>query len=216
MITYPRDFPDADIVAPRCRFDYTTLGEMSRTAAGAITFQERIGGSLWELAVTTRPLNETEYGKWHAWYLSLRGGRQSFMGRDPRRCWPLAYGPGVLSLTRAGGGAFDGTCNVTAVAGDTITLGNLPASYKLSVGDYVSFPWLGGRALVKALEPITGTTGGVAGPFTVGPWQRTGGVLPAVGTLVKAWCLMRPKPGSWQGERGTVEPVTFEAIQTLV
>jgi len=215
MITYPRDFPDADIVVPRCRFDYTTLGEMSRTAAGAITFQERIGGSLWELAVTTKPLNETEYGKWHAWFLSLRGGRQSFMGRDPRRCWPLAYGPGVLSLTRAGGGAFDGTVFVTAVAGDTITIANLPASYKISVGDYVSFAWLGGRALVKALEPITGSAGGVA-TVTVGPWQRTGGTLPAAGTLVKAWCLMRPKPGSWQGERGTVEPVTFEAIQTLV
>lgn len=215
-ITYPVDFPEPDVKATRCNFDYATLGEMSRTAAGAITFQERIGGSLWELSLTTKPLNETDYGKWHAWYLSLRGGRQSFMGRDPRRCWPLAYGPGVMDLIRVGGGAFDGTCNVTAVGGDTITLANLPIAYKVSLGDYVSFDWLGGRALVKVLEPITATASGIAGPITVGPWQRTGGALPVVATLVKAWCLMRPKPGSWQGARVGFDPVSFDAIQTLV
>jgi len=215
-IAYPRDFPDADVIATRCSFDYATLGEMSRTAGGAITFQERMGGSLWQLSMTTKPLNETEYGKWHAWFLSLRGGAQSFAGRDPRRCWPLAYGPGVLLLMRAGGGAFDGTCNVTAVGGNTITLGNLPASYKVSVGDYISFPWLGGRALVKALEPITANASGVTAAITVGPWLRTPGTVPIVGTLVKAYCLMRPLPGSWQGERALNEPVSFQAIQTLV
>jgi len=216
-IIYPREFPDAEVKATRFRFDYTTLGEMSRTAAGAITFQERIGGSLWELALTTKPLNETEYSKWHAWFLSLRGGAQSFYGRDLRRCWPLAYGPGVLSLIRAGGGAFDGTCNVTEVGGNYVVLGNLPAGYQVSVGDYVSFPWLGGRALVKALESAVANGGGLSA-FTIAPWLRTPGTLPPAGsaTVVKAWCLMRPKPGSWQGERGTVEPITFEAIQTLV
>src|SRR5262252_2466912 len=114
-ITYPRDFPYPDIVASRVRFDYATLGQISRSAGGGITFQESMGGSLWEFAMTTRPLNETQYGVWHAWFLSLRGGAQSFKGRDPRRCWPIVYGPGVLNLTRAGGGAFDGTVQVTAV-----------------------------------------------------------------------------------------------------
>lgn len=210
-ISYPRDFPEADVVATQCRFDYATLGEQSRTAGGAITFQERMGGSLWELEVTTKRLNETKYGEWHAWWLSLRGGSgsRSFKGRDPRRCWPLAYGPGVLSL-------FDGNCTVTAVAGETISLGGLPANYKMSVGDYVSFAWLGGRALVKALEPMTANGSGVIASVTVGPWQRTGGTLPAAATVVKPWCLMRPKPGSWSGSRQGFEPVSFEAIQTLV
>ena len=215
-ITYPRDFPDADVIATRCTFNYSPLGEMSRSAAGAITFQERMGGSLWELSMTTKPLNETEYGKWHAWFLSLRGGAQSFKGRDPRRCWPLAYGPAALTLVRAIGGLFDGTCNLTAVGGSTITLGNLPANYKVSVGDYVSFPWLGGQALVKALEPITGNGSGNTAAITIGPWLRTGGTLPATATLVRAWCLMRPKPGSWQGERQGFQPVGFDAIQTML
>ena len=216
-ITYPRDFPEADVKATACRFDYATLGEMSRTAAGAITFQERMGGSLWELSLTTKPLNETEYGKWHAWWLSLRGGAQSFYGRDPRRCWPLAYGPGVFNLTRASTGLpFDGTCQITNVIGDSIALGDLPASYVVSIGDYISFNWLGGRALVKALESITANASGATNAFAVGPWLRTPGTLPASGTLVKAWCLMRPKPGTWQGERTIATPVSFEAIQTLL
>jgi len=218
-ITYPRTFPDAEVKATRVRFDYTTLGEMSRTAAGAISFQERMGGSLWELSLTTKPLNETDYSRWHAWYLSLRGGVQSFFAYDVRRCWPLAYGPGVMSLIRVSSGlTFDGTCDVLAVGGSTITLGNLPANYKVSVGDYISFPWLGGRALVKALEPVTGSAGGSTAAFTVGPWLRTPGSLPPSrsATVVKAYCLMRPKPGSWQGERTVATPVSFEAIQTLV
>jgi hypothetical protein len=216
-ITYPRDFPDADPAAQRCKFDYATFGEMSRTAAGAITFQERMGGSLWELSLTTRPLNETDYSRWHAWYLSLRGGQQSFKGRDLRRCWPLAYGKHALDLTVAGSGLpFDGSCQVTAVAGNTIALGGLPANYQVSVGDYISFDWLGGRALVKALEPMTGSGAGNVAAFTVGPWQRTGGTVPASATVVRAWCLMRPKPGSWSGERTVRDPISFDAIQTLV
>jgi hypothetical protein len=214
-ITYPRDFPDADPAAQRCKFDYTTFGEMSRTAAGAVTFQERMGGSLWELALTTGPLNETNYSRWHAWYLSLRGGQQSFKGRDLRRCYPLAYGKHVLDLT-VGGLPFDGSCSVTAVGGSTIALSGLPANYAVSIGDYVSFDWLGGRALVKALEAVTGSGGGTIGSLTVGPWQRTGGAVPAAATVVKAWCLMRPKPGSWSGDRTVHDPVSFEAIQTLV
>lgn len=215
-ITYPRDFPEADVIATQCRFDYAPLGEMSRTQAGAVTFQERMGGSLWELSMTTKPLNETNYSKWHAWFLSLRGGQQSFMGRDPRRCWPLAYGPGVVDLVRAGSGLpFDGTCQVTAVGGDTIQLGNMPANYQVSIGDYISFNWFGGRVLVKALEPMVASSGGNVAAFTIGPWLRTGGVVPVLGTVVRAYCLMRPKPGSWRGERSGFEPVSFEAIQTL-
>lgn len=216
-ITYPRDFPEADVVAQQCTFDYAPLGELSRTAGGAVTFQERMGGSLWELALTTTPLNETNYGKWHAWFLSLRGGSglRAFKGRDPRRCWPIAYGPAVLSLP-FGGGLFTGNCTVTAVAGETIALGSLPAGYQMKVGDYVSFDWLGGRALVKALEDATANGSGVIASVTVGPWQRTGGTVPASATVVKAWCLMRPKPGSWNGARAGFAPVSFEAIQTLV
>jgi len=213
-ITYPRDFPEADVVAMRCNFDYAPLGEISRTAAGAITFQERMGGALWQLSMTTKPLNETNYGKWHAWWLSLRGGSygRSFRGRDPRRCYPIAYGASVLTIFPG----FTGACTVTAVAGDTISLASLPAGYQMRVGDYVSFDWLGGRALVKVLDDATANGSGVIAPVMVGPWQRTGGTLPASATVVKAWCLMKPVPGSWSGARAGFEPVSFEAIQTLV
>lgn len=212
-ITYPRDLPDSPMRVPKCRFTNEPIGGISRTAGGAVSFQETIGGSLWEALYVTGPLNETNWSRWHAWWMSLRG--KSFKGYDPRRVWPLAYGPGVLNLTRAGGGAFDGTHTVTAVAGSTINLGNLPAGFVLTVGDYISFPYLGGQNLVKVLETVTANGSGVISGVTIAPWLRTGGTLPATGTMVRSWCEMRPKPGSWSPDREHFDPVSFEAIQTL-
>jgi hypothetical protein len=69
---------------------------------------------------------------------------------------------------------------------------------------------------VKALEAVTGTGAGNVSSLTIGPWQRTGGTVPTNATVVRAWCLMRPKPGSWSGDRSGFDPVSFDAIQTLV
>lgn len=214
-IVYPRALPALLANPPRFRFGFTPLGTQSRTVAGAVNFQEFAGGSLWELALGTGPLNESDYGAVHAWFLSLRGGARTFYGYDLRRCWPLAYGPAVTSLMRAGGGAFDGGCSVTAAGGTTLSLSNLPAAYRVSEGDYVSFDWLGGRWLVKTLEAATASSGGAVNNLTVAPWIRAGGTLPAAATLVRAWCEMKPKPGSWSGERTVRDAVSFEAIQTL-
>lgn len=216
-ITYPRELPNLFLRPPRFSFDYTPLGKLSRTAGGAVAFQEAVGGSLWEMALTTKTLNETEYGQAAAWFRSLRGGAEMFKAYDVRRPWPLHYGPDVLTLQRAGGlGAFDGTVSVNAAGGSTVSLRELPGGYRVSEGDYLSFPWRGGRALVVALESaIAGGGGGING-LAVGPWLfASPSELPVTGTLVRAWCQMRPKPGSWSGERTTRDPVSFEAIQDL-
>lgn len=204
-ITYPRELHSLLTELPRCVFDYEPLGAMSRTAGGMVTFQETAGGSLWRLSLTTKPLKRSEYDSLHAWFLSLRGGAKSFKAYDPHRCFPLAYGPDYP----------DGAGSVTSVDGDTIDLAALAAGQIVSAGDYISFPYVGGQALVKALETATANGSGVIEGLTVGPWQRTGGTLPAVATLVRAWCEMRPVPGTWAGERTGIDPVSFEAIQTL-
>lgn len=221
-LSFPRTFPVSPSgIITRCNFDYTPVGGFSRALSGQIAFQETVGGTLWELSMTTMGLNSDDFDLWHAWVLSLKRG-DTFKGFDPRanRNYPLAYGPGVLSMTRAGGGAFDGTASITAAGGEVISIGSplfLPANYIVTVGDYISFAWLGGQYLVKALETKLANGSGVLANLSVGPWLRTGGTVPVTASLVDPYCLMKLKPGSWSGERpaGLYGPVSFEAIQTL-
>lgn len=214
-ISYPRELPAALLKAPRFRFDYEPLGALSQTAGGSLTFQERAGGSLWQMDLTTKGLAASDFVAARAWFRSLRGGAQAFRGYDLRQPFPQAYGPAVLDLTRAAGGAFDGTCTVTAAGGHSLALSGLPAGYHVSVGDYFSFAWRGGQALVESWEDVQADGSGVCATFEVGPWLAAGGTVPVTATVVRAWCLMRPKPGSWQGVRTARDPVVFEAIQDL-
>jgi hypothetical protein len=216
-ITFPREFPDDPFEPQRIRFDREPLGAISRSQNGRLAFQEFVGGGLWEALYQTKPLIESRAAVWHAWKLSLRGPSGTFKAHDTRRCYPIFYGPSVLTLTRFGGGVFNGSVSVTAVTGETISLGGplfLPASFIFRAGDYVSFAWLGGQHLVRILEDTNANASGAA-TLTVDPWLRTGGTLPATGTIVKAWCSMKIKPGTWQGERTNLDPVAFEAIQHL-
>jgi len=213
-ISYPRDLP-SPLDTARSRFHCPELGDLSRSAGGAVAFHEQVGGSLWDALFVTPPVNQVNFAVWHAFWLSIVG--KTFKGYDPSQPYPLYYGAGVLNLTAFGGGSFDGTCRVTAAGGGTISLDHLPANYHLSLGDYISFPWFGKQRLVKALESVVGNGSGVLSNLAVAPWMFAGGSVPATAVLVKAWCLMVPKPGTWSAERSTApgEPVSFEAIQTL-
>jgi hypothetical protein len=203
-LTYPLEFPDQPFAAQRCRFSYETFGAMSRTQGGTITFQEFIGGSLWEAFYQTKPLNERNYGRWHAFVLGLRGNR-SFKAYDPRRCQPIAYTAATLP-------SF--TPNVTAAGGNSISVSGFPAGFIITAGDYISFPWRNAQALVKFLEGAT-IGGGGTGIFEVGPTLLAGGTVPVAATVVRPWCYMKYKPGSLQPERSLLDPISFEAIQTM-
>jgi hypothetical protein len=212
-ITYPRALHDVFLDKfEDFDFDHFPLGNLSQTASGEISFQEKVGGGVWTLSLATRPLRESEHGAAHAWYLSLRGGARSFKAYDLRRPWPMAYGPSVLSLTRSGGGTFDGTCTVTAAGGETVSLSGLPAGYRFSEGDYLSFAWLGRQVLVKALQALVANSGGAVTALSISPWLLAGGAVPVTATLVRAWCLMRPVPRSWNG--GRQKPAAFQAVQS--
>lgn len=202
-ITYPLDFPDVPFEAMRCRFHFETFGALSRTAGGEMTFQERIGGSLWEAAYTTKPLSEKDFGRWHAFVLALRGNG-TFRGYDARRCYPVAYGAATPVTAPS----------VTAAGGTTISVSGFTNGFILTAGDYISFPWRGSQALVKFLESVTFGAGGSA-TLEVAPTLLAGGSVPVTATLVRPWCRMKLKPGSWQGDRTVKDSVSFEAIQTL-
>jgi hypothetical protein len=202
-LSYPLEFPDQPFEAARCRFHFETFGTMSRTQGGEITFQEHIGGSLWEASYTTKPLNERNYGRWHAFALGLRGNG-TFMGYDPRRCYPIAYGISTPVTAPT----------ITAAGGKTISVSGFTNGFQLIAGDYISFPWRGTQALVKFVESVTFGAGGNA-VIEIAPALLADGSVPVAGTLVKPWCYMKIKPGSWQGDRSILDAITFEAIQTV-
>jgi hypothetical protein len=104
------------------------------------------GAPSWTWAATTQPLYNAQIGQWKAFRASLRGAGRFFYMWDPWREYPGAYMPtGWGNLTRATGGAFDGSAAVATIGNsglpdggrDTIKITTLPAAFALGPGDGV-------------------------------------------------------------------------------
>ncbi len=130
------------------------------------------GAPQWSLSLKTKPLFNSEIGQWLAFNAALRGGARFFSMWDPWREYPAAYMPaGWGSLTRHGGGAFDGTATVTALgasglpgaARDTLAFGTLPDGFLLNPGDMVGLSQSGLMSLHRILDPaqLTSAVGAV-------------------------------------------------------
>jgi hypothetical protein len=77
----------------------------------------------------------------------MRGSGRLFLGRDLLRPYPKAHSGGFAGMTRAGGGAFDGSATdwsqvITADGDNQVTLEGLPAGLDLGLCDYVGFRWV--------------------------------------------------------------------------
>ena len=108
------------------------------------------GQPAWTATLKTIPLFDVQCGAWDGFRAALRGQARFFCGWDPRREYPVAYMPaGWGSLTRSGGGAFDGWVDVPAIGNsgldgvgrDLISLGRprgLPVGFSLQAGDMLS------------------------------------------------------------------------------
>lgn len=168
-LTFPRAMPAIGVgrqVFEIQRDDYQSPETGGRV--GAITAGLPRWMGQWTLASA---LKDVQSDEWRAFISSLKGGQRSFLGRDYERPYPRLYKTGFGGLTRAGGGAFDGSATSwsQSVASDgqaTLTLGGLPAGMTLSIGDYVGFRWTTGgvarRALVRLLEAATADGSGSA------------------------------------------------------
>lgn len=158
-----------------------------------------VGWPLWEMRLALANTDSDETDVWRAWVPSLRGSQRLFFGRDLTRPYPKAYRGGFGGMTRAAGGAFDGSASSWSVNPDrdVITLSGLPASFILSEPDYIGFKWVTGgearRALVRCVETISGSAGGVL-TITVEPAVPL--VVPgsAIAYLNEPDCLMRLRP----------------------
>lgn len=98
----------------------------------------------------------------------LQGGvARVYMG-DWLRRHPVAYPNGLGGLTRAGGGSFDGTADVTALSAYTVSLATLPNGFALGAGDMVGLAEGEARSLHRIVEAATANSSGVV-TLTVEP-----------------------------------------------
>lgn len=139
-LSFPRDLPAGVRFVPPTRFEpqYRMVESTTRGGSPQVV---GIAPDLWTMRYTTEPLSETMAEQVRAWLATLRGGQRFFKAYDPLREYPQGYAAGFTGLTRAvGGGLFDGTATISAVAAtlDSLTLSTLPAGFALSPGDMIS------------------------------------------------------------------------------
>ncbi len=213
MTTYPLSFP-AGALFSTAQFTLNVTEAVNTLRSGAVQVMQ-LGDPLWSAEFETVPLTGEERAPWQAWKVALRGSIGTFLCFDPEKAYPRAYGAAVLSLTRAGGGAFDGVAILDAVTANTLTLSGLPSGYQASAGDMLAFPWNGSRSLHMVMESAVASEAGIitvsAEPAVrLSPAPTSGAAV----DLVKPSCLMRIIPGSWEAPAtADRRSIRFEAIQ---
>lgn len=115
------------------------------------------------LSVQTQYLDDDEYDDVDTFFMEASQAGACFLAHDVFRPRPRAYGNTPLSGTKAGGGAFDGTAAVSAVAAYQATVTGLPDGFQINRGARIGFRM---SALVRSLhlvtEAVTADASGVA------------------------------------------------------
>jgi len=139
---------------------------------------------------------------WRAWVARLRGAQRAFYAADLARPYPLAHITGFAGMTRAGGGAFDGSATgwsetINADLESEVTLEGMPAELVLSIGDYIDFRWETEGAPRRALiRVVVGAEADGSGDITFKSEPPIPGVVPvdAAAHLDEPACLMKLDP----------------------
>lgn len=180
-----------------------------------------MGIALWTVDFTTTPLSFDHFVQFRAWMDLLENGVQPFYAADPYRPYCMAYPTGYAGLTLPGGGAFSGAAVLSTVATDnkTVTLGGLPASFQLSLGDPLAFDYgtIPSRAYHRISETVQADSSGNA-TFEVRPHVASGWAASAAVQLASPQCKLKLVPKSYSptpGKRGFAGVITFKAQQTL-
>jgi hypothetical protein len=131
-ITYPRAMLTG-IGFGSQKFDLVHQSVIAPTRGGQLVSVE-LGPARWVGEWQTNRLPEIDFNALRAWLSSLRGSGRSFYGRDRLHSFPFSCPNGFGGLTRAGGGAFDGTATSWSVDGSrsALTLNGLPAGLALA------------------------------------------------------------------------------------
>lgn len=139
-----------------------------RTRSGEVLRVE-IADAFWTAEITFNPRFAADVVRLYTWYDSMQGGLGSFLAHDDARCRPLTYINTGLPATKAGGGAFDGSCDVDAVTAYTITLSGLPDAFVFVEGDFVGLVQSGRYSLHRVTADATANGSGVVTVDVVPP-----------------------------------------------
>lgn len=184
--------------------------ELSGMGSGQI-LQADLAPSLWTAEVTLRPWKTNDARRIEAKINAVIRSNGSFYLGDPRKCVP-ALDPGGTVLGSS-------AVKIASLPDNkSMTLKGLPASYKLSVGDYLSFDYgsPSRRAFHEVAEDITANGSGVTGAFEVSPFIRPGAAVDQAVTLVKPAMKCIIKPGSLDvSYSGGFTNITFSVVQKL-
>lgn len=214
-MNFPRTLPTGIRFLEQPAFDLQHSVAINK-AGGSIQAMET-GSPVWVARYVTEPLAWRDRKRVRAWFNSFGGGLRTFYAYDPFAKWPSAYGPGVLNLVRAGGGALDGTAKVTANNITKVTIATLSNAYQFAEGDMIELPRDDGMiSLHEVIEAIAANAGGIATDVLINPPAPADVTINSTAVrLVGARCLMVPRPGSLNAPAGLGErSASFEAVQT--
>ena len=203
MTTYPLEMPAAGPGA--MTFELKRVDFLSPQASARVSGVSA-GFPLWSARYDLGgSIGRIRSDAWRAFVDLLDGPGRYFLGRDYQRPFPLAYlQDGFAGLTRAGGGAFNGSATdwsqaITADNQPLLELQGLPAGLVLSVGDYVGFRWLAGgedrRHLVRLAASAVASAAGVASNLEFRPAVHSVVPADAIAHLDRPACLMKLVPG---------------------
>ncbi len=186
----------------------------SRTAGGEVLPAD-LGPRLWQGTVELGLMLPDESAAVIPLINLLRGAGRSFFVCDVRRPWPRLDPRGTLL-----GGATPQISQVAANAREMALMG-LPAGYRLSAGDMLSFSYGANptrHALHELVTSAEASAAGVSGLFEVSPSIRPGAAVNAAVALIRPVCKALLVPASVQpgrSRRGLTEGASFQFIQTL-
>lgn len=211
-LSFPRSLPDtynvtSCLMVPR--FGVVT----PRTRGGELLGVE-IADPFWELRLTFAPSFSWDMAGLYTWFNSMEGGLYSFLCHDHSRPVPVNYRLAGLPATAAGGGAFDGSCAVDAVAAYSLTLSALPASFVFKAGDKVGLVEGGRYGLHEITTDATADGSGVVTVDVVPPVNTSQFSTSATAQVNRPVAEFVPK--SIDGEPSVnAVPVTISGIQKL-
>lgn len=214
-ITYPRDIPDVRFRAP---IKFEPLYDQVRAIShGGSPQVGELGPDLWSVQYETVSMREAQASAFEAWLSSLRGGQRFFKAWHPLRQYALAYPRGYAGLMRAAGGSFDGSATLDSISVplDAATLSGLPAGFKFSAGDFISYAHAEGRQrLHRVIEPAVASGLGIA-TVSVEPRLTPSPPPSAEVALVKPWCVVSLEKSSVSWAAGRRATATFSGTQVL-
>lgn len=176
---------------------------------------KQLGPDLWQARYESAQLMPGKAREIKAIIAGIMTQRATFLAWDPGGQYPK-LDPMGIKLT------LPANVKINSVNADfqRMSLKGLPASYKLSRGDYLSFDYGSpvARALHQIWSPVTTTANasGITAEFYVAPRLRPTPGVDAVVTLEKPAAEMMIVPGTLTATEGPrFGSIAFDAIQVL-